>query len=594
MSRHVCHRTQSYRPRIETLERRFLPSTAWTSFAHDPQHTALSAVASQSLDAIHWSTPVDTFTGDSGFSHYGSPLVTADNVVISPFTTKLGGGGFEMTAHQGSDGTALWTLKTDYVLPPHGWILPFQAAVSPAGLVYAGDAGSIILAPLTTNPPVPKRVAFYGISNYFHDHAALKSTVFIDTPITADAAGNVYFGFEVTGPNPLNLQSGIARISATGHGTWVAAATAANDQSIIKVVDNCAPALSNDGKTLYITVSTGDGGDGYLLALDSGTLATRARVFLLDPSSNSASLPDSSTASPLVGPDGDVYIGVLENPFPYNNDRGWMLHFNGTLSTEKTIGAFGWDDTASVVPASMVPSYHGKSSYLLLTKYNNYAGIGGDGHNKVAILDPNATEVDLVTGHLVMNEVMTLLGPTPDPTFDQQFPGAVYEWCINSAAVDPATKSVIVNSEDGHVYRWDMTTGTITQTMALNGPSPEPYTETVIGVDGTVYAMSNGILYAIGQAGTAAANRSGPAAAFAHTGTSNPAIDNHPSPSIASKSVPVSDPHEAVSAGIIEGRPWGPAAIANRPAPVIPARIGADPWIAAALDRIFLPDALVG
>jgi hypothetical protein len=60
----------------------------------------------------------------------------------------------------------------------------------------------------------------------------------------------------------------------------------------------------------------------------------------------------------------------------------------------KTPGAFGWDTTVGLVPASMVPSYQGTSSYLLATKYNHYLGLGGDGQNKVAILDPNATQVD--------------------------------------------------------------------------------------------------------------------------------------------------------------------------------------------------------
>jgi hypothetical protein len=200
-----------------------------------------------------------------------------------------------------------------------------------------------------------------------------------------------------------------------------------------------------------------------------------------------------------VGPDGDVYFGVLENPFPSHNDRGWLLHFNSDLSQKKIPGSFGWDNTASIVPASMVPSYNGTSSYLLMTKYNNYGGAGGDGHNRVAILDPNAIEHDpVLSATLVMKEVLTTLGLTPDPAFPN-LPGAVREWCINTAAVDPATKSVIVNSEDGKLYRWDLTTNTLTQSIVLTTGIGEAYTPTVIGSDGTVYAINGAILDAVGQ-----------------------------------------------------------------------------------------------
>ena len=44
-----------------------------------------------------------------------------------------------------------------------------------------------------------------------------------------------------------------------------------------------------------------------------------------------------------------------------------------------------------------------------MTKYNNYASINtGDGHNRVAILDPNDTEADLVFSTTpAMKEVIT-------------------------------------------------------------------------------------------------------------------------------------------------------------------------------------------
>src|SRR5262249_13806219 len=147
---------------------------------------------------------------------------------------------------------------------------------------------------------------FYGIGNY--QPGTFDSSVFINTPITSDAAGNLYFGFLATGTNPpLGLRSGIARLDAGGVGTWVAAATAANDPAISHVVTNCAPALSLDGTTLYFAAGTGYQGRGYLLALDSTTLALKARVALKDPNTgNDAILSGDGTASPTVGPDGDV------------------------------------------------------------------------------------------------------------------------------------------------------------------------------------------------------------------------------------------------------------------------------------------------
>jgi hypothetical protein len=201
----------------------------------------------------------------------------------------------------------------------------------------------------------------------------------------------------------------------------------------------------------------------------------------------------------MVGPDGDVYYGVLETPCcGSHNDRGWLLHFNSTLAQTKIPGSFGWDDTASVVASNLVPSYTGTSSYLILTKYNNYVGLG-NGVNQVAILDPNASMQDTYSTSpvQVMTEVLTIDGVTPDP--HAGYPNAVREWCINTAVIDPYTKSAIVNSEDGIVYRWSFVTNTFTQRVTLTSGIGEAYTPTVIGVDGTMYAINDAILFAVGE-----------------------------------------------------------------------------------------------
>jgi hypothetical protein len=70
----------------------------------------------------------------------------------------------------------------------------------------------------------------------------------------------------------------------------------------------------------------------------------------------------------------------------------------------------------------------------------------------------------------------------------------VREWCINTAAVDPSTKSVMVNSEDGMLYGWDLTTNTLSQVVTLSPGVGEAYTPIVIGPDGTVYAINQAIV----------------------------------------------------------------------------------------------------
>ncbi|MGA9529216.1 MAG: hypothetical protein WBS24_13970 [Terriglobales bacterium] len=470
---------------------------AWLTHSHDEQHTSLSTVGSQALSAIHWNVPVDLHPPSGEILiHYGSPLVTAANTVIVP--VKTGKNSFRVEAHEGAAGQRLWMEPTSYKAPEADFVPGMGPTISGNQLFVPDIAGSVLVR---HNPDAVKgtvsRLYFYGIDNFKAAPATYEKNVQIDTPLTADANGNLFFGFLALGSTPLNLESGLARISSTGAGTWVSAAALSGDSSITEVSISCAPALSADGSTLYVVVDNGT--YSYLLAVNSSTLALTGKVRLIDPASGmDAWIYSGSSATPTVGPDGDVYFGVLENPFPSHNDRGWLLHFNGDLTQTKIPGSFGWDDTASVVPSTLVPSYKGKSQYLLMTKYNNYCGIGtGTGLNKIAILDPNATEKDpIISSTKVMKEVLTILGPTADP----DCAGGVREWCINSAAVDPVNKIILANSEDGYIYRWDLTTNTLSQEIKLSTGIGEAYTPTVIGADGTAYAINDAILDAVGTA----------------------------------------------------------------------------------------------
>ena len=474
--------------RLEPLEDRVLMTvTPWSSYARDAQHTGQSTVPAQSLDVIHWETPVDSapqYTSNGELLiHYGSPLVTAANTVIVPEKNEATSG-FDINAFDGATGALKWTQTQgeEYQLPASSWTPSYSPALAqlPTGprLYFPGADGTVFYrdSPDAAGPAAVGRIAFYGNGNY-STYASQLTGVRISSPLTVDSQGNLFFSYRVTGSNPLGLQSGIARIGADGSLTYAQVGTPAL---------NSAPALSNDETKLYNAVN------GDLVEYDSTTLTQLASVPL-------GTVVDQSSSSPTVGPDGDVYFGVLS---PFDDDRGSLEHFSGDLSTTYTPGSFGWDDTVTIVPASMVPNYVEPSTnqpppYLLMTKYNDYAGAGGTGINQIAIIDPNSTQIDPVTGRLAMTTVLSIAGVTPDDEFPNK-PGAVREWCINNAVVDPATHSIFANSEDGWLYRWDTWTNTFTQQVQLTAGVGEAYTPTVIGADGTVFAINNATLFAVG------------------------------------------------------------------------------------------------
>jgi hypothetical protein len=476
---------------------------AWSMHGGNPQHTALATVPTQPLQQIHWQMPVDLnpqYSGTVLFIHYGSPLVTEGNTVIVP--VKVGvADTFRVEARRASDGIPLWQLPTDYQLPPHGWVPSVGLTLAHAGRVYVPGAGGTLLwtsALDTPGPHVATRVAFYGDAAYAANPATWNASLKICTPLTAAANGTVYFGFVAVVANPLAIQSGIAAVDASGAGRFVSVSGASGGLAT-QIATNCAPALSQDEQTLYIACRGTNTAPGYLLALATSDLGTRHVRTLLDlHSGQGASVSNNGTATPMVAPDGKVYYGVLESSFGTNAARGWMLQFDADLNVAGVSGAFGWDHTPSLVPLAAVPGYVGSAPYLIMTKYNFYAGTGGNGENKIAVLDPFATQVDGFSGATVMKEVATILGGTPDSDAGPSFPTAVKEWCINTAVVDPFTQSVLAGAEDGKLYRWNLATNAFSEQIVLTPGLGEAYTPTVAGPDGQVYAINNATLFAVG------------------------------------------------------------------------------------------------
>jgi hypothetical protein len=476
---------------------------AWTGFADNAQHTAVAPVSPQPLRHIHWQVTVDhkpSCCTDGPIAHYASPMITSANTVVVP--VRMGPRkGFKLVAYAGASGAKKWSLRTDYTPPlsaRDSWPPPIPASLVGDQRVAVAAAGGTILirSHVDDAQGSVRRIAFYGIDHWRAHRAAYRAAVQITTPLTTGPDGSLYFGFSATAKAPGHLRNGLARISPSGKGSWVPARKLAGVDKVTSIALNCAPALSNDGRTGYVAVVHGT--NGHLVGFNAATLHPKYRHGLRDPQTHDpATILDVSSATPTVGPDGDVFFGVLGTPLIKHDLRGWLLHFDPTLSKVRTPGSFGWDQTVSVLPASSVPSYTGSSSYLLVSKYNNYpAGPHGDGRDEIALLDPHAGQKDRFSKVRVMREVRTVLSPKHIPHTPK---GERYEWCINSVAVDPATGSAMANNEDGRLYRVDLDAGTLAESIRLNGPKGQAYTMTVVGPDGTTYAMSNAILYAVGS-----------------------------------------------------------------------------------------------
>ena len=204
---------------------------AWQGYANDPQHGAVASAAAQPVSAIHWQMSIDKYPEKSGpnYEHYPAPVITGANTVIVA-AKQLTFGYFKIIALRPKSKKVIWNRTSDYVFPPDSTytrptLQPFLTKTNK--LYYAGIAGTIYER---DNPDMPnqptKQYAFYGLSNYKANPGIYGKAVQINTPLTGDSGGNIFFGYRVSGSNPLGLTGGIGRVDANGNGTWVTAAAA--------------------------------------------------------------------------------------------------------------------------------------------------------------------------------------------------------------------------------------------------------------------------------------------------------------------------------------------------------------------------------
>lgn len=220
----------------------------------------------------------------------------------------------------------------------------------------------------------------------------------------------------------------------------------------------------------------------------------------VDPSDNqpgSGLISDDSTASPVVAPDGSIYLGTYSR---YNHSQGHTVRVSSTGQFQAAY-PFGWDVTPAV--------YQHDGTFSVVTKENRYVGVG------TYCGDPSWCPPERVPGD-DDGYYITQLGPALNVEWKfkstntescERLPNGElscvsnrpegFEWCVNALAVD-ARGTVFVNSEDGHLYAINQG-GTLRDRLFLQAALGAAYTPLSLGADGKIYTQNAGHLFAVGS-----------------------------------------------------------------------------------------------
>jgi hypothetical protein len=215
----------------------------------------------------------------------------------------------------------------------------------------------------------------------------------------------------------------------------------------------------------------------------------------VDPTTNDAPagrIDDSSSASPVVAPDGSILFGALTS---YNYSRGHLMHFSDA-GTFLDAYDFGWDVTPAI--------YQHDGGYSVIIKDNHYASGSYCFDEKLCPpREQGPFDITQLSSTLVpewkftsTNQKSCARDPDGKVTCVEDHPGG-FEWCINAPAVDP-NGTVYANSEDGALYAVPQG-GESAQQIFLGESIGAAYTPLSVDDKGRIYAENVGTLFVVGD-----------------------------------------------------------------------------------------------
>jgi outer membrane protein assembly factor BamB len=389
-------------------------SNLYADTRNDPGSGGKDAVqyvfwGNSSLDIACRKAPYcDGKTDCTGDPSYDDNRHDAEGSVASNWAFNTSGGinsspalASDGTIYVGSDSTNFYALNPDgtqkWRLDRNGaWYSP---TVAPSGRIYVGSG--------------PTENRLYAINP---DNGSVQWTfptggAVTTKPAVSSNGAHIYFGSD---------DGYVYAVNSNGGQEWKF-----NTFSAVK----SSPALSNSGNYLYFGSSTSTG-DFFALHADNGNLAWV----------NSKPSYQAFRSSPVVGPDGSVYVG---------NDNAQLIAFNGSS------GAIRWSTPSSVNPIQSSPAVSTDGSVVYVGSFdgNLYAFNTSNGSEKGRF--PTG---DVIQGPIAVDSNDHIyFGSNDNRVYAIYFDGTE-KWRFltnNDIRVRPAVKadgSVYVGSYDSQLY----------------------------------------------------------------------------------------------------------------------------------------------
>lgn len=467
----------------------------WLQRNHDANHAGQVAIAGQEVGAIQQDIVHDNAVPPAPqdlLIHYMDPLVDADGNVYLAYRDRISGNIIYTVKKLDTNGSELWAYTSDYK-PPIGaplsgttWEPVFGFVVS-GGLVYVMGAYGYLHAINANDGSFVADVKSY---TYAGDPAGLLNTVAVAAPPMVDGAGNLYYTVRATATNPAGVKNHVVKCdtaSVITTANFDVLTGDANQQTAL----NAVPAVGADGTIYAVSTRRAIAGppaspsqyNGYVVAINPNMTLKWLGSMRSDPV-HEGRVIDSSTASPVIAPDGSIIMGGWNAPHAANATAEPPIPAcaasecpvsEGFLNKFSSSGAymgnfpFGWDTTPGIWPI-------GDGNYELVEKWNQYT----DERFFIVWIDPS---------DMSLKRSWELITPPPTTPF---------EMCVSAPAID-SNGYVYADGEDGYIYRIAPDAVNFTR-LFLRAPRNAAYTPTSIGNDGRIYTLNDGHLFVLTNA----------------------------------------------------------------------------------------------